>query len=90
MSDDVTRDSVGPRRTPRGVPSVKAAQMLATVITALFVLVGLTSGLHKGSAEVITLFVLIGVAVACVTVAWWRAAIGALSLTLAGVAMATF
>jgi len=90
MNDDVSRDTGARRRTPRGVSSVKTGQLLATAFTALFILIGLSSGLDEDSAEVVTLFVLFGLAVACVLVAWWRPAIGALSLALAGVALAVF
>lgn len=92
MNDDVSRDTGAPRRTPRGVSSVKTGQLLATAFTALFILIGIgvTSGPDEDSAEVVTLFVLFGYAVACVLVAWWRPAIGALSLAVAGVALAVF
>src|SRR3972149_9954246 len=90
MNDDVSRDTGARRRTPRGVSSVKTGQLLATAFTALFILRGLTSGLDEDSAEVVTLFVLFGYAVACVLVAWWRPAIGALSVAVAGVALAVF
>jgi hypothetical protein len=90
MNDDVTRDTGATRRTPRGASSVKTGQLLATAFTALFILRGLTSGLDEGSTEIVTLFVLFGYAVACVLVAWWRPAIGALSLAIAGVALTVF
>jgi Flp pilus assembly protein TadB len=67
-----------------------AARTLASAVTALFIFVGLNSGLHEESVEVITLFVLFGVAVASVLVAWWKMGLGARALALAGIALAVF
>lgn len=63
---------------------------MATAVTALFIAIGLGSSLHEDSAEVIALFVLFGVAVVSVLVAWWNAGRGALALALAGIALAVF
>ncbi len=66
------------------------ARLLATVVTGLFVVIGLITTIDEATAEVIVLFVLFGVAVVCVAVAWWSAAIGARALALAGIALAVF
>jgi len=90
MSDDAGHETVAPRRTPRGRPSVMAARVLATAVTVLFLVIGLSTGLDERAAEVIVLFVLFGVAVTCVLVAWWNAGIGVWALALAGIALAVF
>ena len=90
MSEDVTQETVAPRRTPRGRPSVMAARVLATAVTGLFVVIGLNRTLDEATAEVIALFVLIGVAVVCVLVAWLSAGLGSRALALAGIALAVF
>ncbi|TET95622.1 MAG: hypothetical protein E3J29_06560 [Dehalococcoidia bacterium] len=90
MSEDAGQETVPARRTPRGRPSVMAARMLATVVTGLFIVIGLITFLDEATAEVIALFVLIGVAVACVLVAWWQAGLGSRALALAGIALAVF
>ena len=90
MSADVTQETVAPRRTPRGRPSVIAARVLATAVTGLFVVIGLITTLDEAAAEVIALFVLFSVAVACVLVAWLSARLGTRALALAGIALAVF
>ena len=90
MSDDGGHETVGGRRTPRGRPSVVAARLLATAVTAFFIVIGLSTGLDEQTAEVIVLLVLFGVAVACVLVAWRSAGLGTWALALAGIALAVF
>ena len=90
MSEDAGRETVAPHRTPRGLPSVVAARVTATAVTVLFIVIGLSTTLDEATAEVIALFVLFGVAVVCVLVAWWSAGLGALALALAGIALAVF
>jgi FtsH-binding integral membrane protein len=90
MSEDSTQETAAPGRIPRGRPSVIAARVMATAVTVLFVVIGLSTGLDERAAEVIVLFGLIGVAVVCVLVAWVSAALGARALLLAGIALAVF
>ena len=89
MSEDAGQETVAPRRTPRGRPSVVAARTLATAMTAFFIVIGLNT-VDETTAEVMALFVLFGVAVVCVLVAWWSAGLGARALALAGIALALF
>jgi hypothetical protein len=63
---------------------------MATAVTGLFVVIGVNSNLDEATAEVVALFVLIGVAVFCVIVAWLSAGLGSRALTLAGIALAVF
>jgi hypothetical protein len=67
-----------------------AARVLATAVTGLFVVISLIMTLDEAAAEVIALFVLIGVAVVCVLVAWLSARLGSRALALAGIALAVF
>ena len=90
MSDDGGHGTVAGRRTPRGRPSIVAAPLLATAVTVFFIVFGLITGPDEQTAEVIVLFVLFGVAVACVLVAWWSAGLGTWALALAGIALAVF
>jgi len=66
-----------------------AARTLATAMTAFFIVIGLNT-VDETTAEVMALFVLFGVAVVCVLVAWWSAGLGARALALAGIALALF
>ncbi len=66
------------------------ARLLATVVTGLFIVIGLSASLDEQAAEIIVLFVLIGVAVVCVLLAWWSVALGARALAIAGIALAVF
>lgn len=58
-------------------------------MTVLFVVIGL-SAIGEATAEVIALFVLFGVAVVCVLLAWWNAGLGVWALALIGIALAVF
>ena len=64
--------------------------MLATAVTGLFIVIGLIAFLDEPAVKVIALLILLGVAVACVLVAWRHAGLGALALALVGVALAVF
>ena len=75
---------------PRGRPSIVAARLLATAVTAFFIVFGLITGPDEQTAEVIVLFVLFGVAVTCVLAAWWSTGLGTWALALAGIALAVF
>ena len=55
MSEDGGHETVGGRRAPRGRPSIAAARLLATAVTALFIVIGLSTGLDEHAAEVIVL-----------------------------------
>jgi hypothetical protein len=90
MSEDAGQETVAARRIPRGLPSVVVARTLATAVTGLFIVIGLITFLDEHAAKVIPLLALIGVAVACVLIAWWQAALGARALALAGVALVVF
>jgi hypothetical protein len=90
MSEDAGNEPVAARRIPRGRPSVMAARMLATAATGLFIVIGLIAFLDEPAAKLTALLVLLGVAVACVLVAWWQAGLGARVLGLAGIALAVF
>lgn len=90
MSQETAPNAAATRRTPRGLPSVMAGRTLATGFTALLFLIGLTSGLHEDSAEVIALFVMFGLAAVCSLLAWWKAGPGAPAVALAGLALAVF
>ncbi len=90
MSEDAGQETAAARRIPRGLPSVMAARALATAVTGLFIVIGLITFLDEHAAKVIAVLALFGVAVACVLIAWWRAALGARALALVGIALVVF
>ncbi len=90
MSEQAREETSGSPRSVRGLPSVMAARILATAMTALFIYMGMSASLDESSAEVIALFLLFGLAAASVLVAWWKAAPGVGMLALAGIALAVF